>query len=125
LDSVGSPGKTTLGRLEQALADGFPVAFGFPVISGLELGGERVPIPTERDSIVGGHAVLAVGYDRAERTVTIRNSWGPWWGKEGYGRLPYDYVERELARDFWFVIPVIPDEAAQPVAATARKKKRS
>ena len=48
-----------------------------------------------------------VGYDDNRRyrstrgMLLIRTSWGPDWGDGGYGWLPYDYVTRELAADFW------------------------
>ena len=45
---------------------------------------ERRPGDAER----GGHAIVIVGYDH--RGLWIHNSWGPEWGVEGYGLLPYD-----------------------------------
>ena len=45
---------------------------------------ERRPGDAER----GGHAIVIVGYDH--RGLWIHNSWGPEWGIEGYGILPYD-----------------------------------
>jgi hypothetical protein len=45
---------------------------------------ERRPGDAER----GGHAIVIVGYD--DRGLWIHNSWGPEWGVEGYGILPYD-----------------------------------
>lgn len=33
------------------------------------------------------HAIVAVGYDLAQGFYIVRNSWGPWWGENGYVRL--------------------------------------
>ncbi|NTV92425.1 MAG: cysteine protease, partial [Chlorobiaceae bacterium] len=63
-----------------------------------------------------GHAIMVVGYDDEKKVVNtncakattgallIRNSWGTGWGEEGYGWLPYDYVLKGLALDFWSII---------------------
>jgi len=34
----------------------------------------------------------------------IRNSWGAGWGENGYGWLPYEYLIRGLAEDFWSIL---------------------
>ena len=53
---------------------------------------------------VGGHAVLAIGYDDANQWLLVRNSWGPQWGMQGYFTLPYAYVTHpSLASDFWTI----------------------
>jgi len=93
------------------IADGRPVIFGFSVYSGFEseetakTGILKLPEPEEE--LVGGHAVLCVGYDDATRYIIIRNSWGVNWGlptQRGYFLMPYAYIESpSLASDFWVI----------------------
>jgi len=80
--------------------------FGFTVYNfGNEKGEFEFPGPN--DPVQGGHAVVTVGYDdnrkigKYKGALKIRNSWGTAWGEEGYGWLPYAYVEAGLADDFW------------------------
>ncbi|MGH3415288.1 MAG: C1 family peptidase [Actinocrinis sp.] len=97
-----------LDQLKGCLADGFPFVFGFTVYSSFESqqvaqSGEA-QLPTRGEQAIGGHAVVAVGYDDTTGRFLVRNSWGPAWGKGGYFTLPYAYLtERGLASDFWTV----------------------
>jgi C1A family cysteine protease len=109
LDSRDSTGGDTLSALKRSLAAGFPVVFGFPVYSSMG-NAPDVPYPTWQDSLVGGHAVLAIGYDDDHEvdgsripSLLFRNSWGEGWGSDGYGYLPYRYVEEQMAVDFWTI----------------------
>jgi C1A family cysteine protease len=108
IDGRQSSGTLTLQTVRSLLAAGFPVAFGFPVPSSLSDDG-NIPFRPTFDSILGGQAVLAVGYDdrwlRGSRgALLVRNSWGTEWGQDGYGWLPYAYVEEKLAVDFWTLL---------------------
>jgi C1A family cysteine protease len=90
------------------LAAGFVVAFGFSVPTTLPADGNIAYRPTF-DALLGGQALLAVGYnDRwlsgSRGALLVRSSWGPQWGEQGYGWLPYAYVEEQLAIDFWTVL---------------------
>ena len=40
----------------------------------------------------GGHAMLLVGYNRAEEYFIVKNSWGRGWGHDGYGYLHYNLI---------------------------------
>lgn len=95
-----------LDQLKGCLASGFPFVFGFAVYESFEsaavarTGTAPLPKPTER--LLGGHAVLAVGYDDRRRRFEVRNSWGTSWGASGYFTLPYAYVtDPDLSDDFW------------------------
>jgi C1A family cysteine protease len=67
-----------------------------------------VPMPTQYENCLGGHAVLVVGYDNAKQCFLVRNSWGDQWGdpaNPGCFWLPYQYMlNPELADDFWVIL---------------------
>lgn len=97
----------SLDQFRGCLAAGFPFVFGFTVYTSFESKDVAetgtVPLPNPADEeVLGGHAVLAVGYDDASRRFLVRNSWGPGWGDSGYFTMPYTYLtERALSSDFW------------------------
>ncbi len=98
----------SLPQIKSCLAEGFPVAFGFTVYESFEsitlAKTGKMPLPRLGEKILGGHAVLAVGYDDATDSLLVRNSWGPTWGMDGYFLMPYDYIERlRLGQDFWTI----------------------
>jgi C1A family cysteine protease len=95
-------------QMKGCLASGYPFVFGFSVYESFEspqvgqTGHAAMPAPNE--SQLGGHAVMAVGYDDAQQWFIVRNSWGPGWGMSGYFTLPYAYLlQRDLAQDFWTI----------------------
>jgi C1A family cysteine protease len=96
-----------LSQLQGCLAAGFPFVFGFSVFNEWYSQDPRpalIPVPSNSDSLVGGHAVLCVGYDNDKRLFKIRNSWGNSVGDNGYFYMPYSYVtEPTLAGDFWVI----------------------
>jgi C1A family cysteine protease len=61
-------------------------------------------MPGPDETALGGHAVMAVGYDDAKSRFIVRNSWGAGWGMSGYFTIPYAYVSNaDLAADFWTI----------------------
>ena len=94
--------------LKTCLSLGFPVVFGFTVYDSFESDQVAktgiVPMPSKDETVVGGHAVMAVGYDDNLQQVTVRNSWGSGWGDHGYFHMPYKYIfNPNLASDFWMI----------------------
>lgn len=100
-----------LHQLQSVLAQGYPFVFGFTVYESFESEDVAktgvVPLPPRGEVAIGGHAVLAVGYDEAEQNFIVRNSWGSNWGLEGYCLMPYGYLtDPQLAADFWAIYSV-------------------
>lgn len=113
LDPAGSSPTAALAAIKKNLAAELPAMFGFSVYSSMPPLGDgkgEIPFPGSGDTLEGGHAILAVGYDdnkkigSANGALLIRNSWGTQWGDKGYGWLPYAYVEQGLADDFWSMV---------------------
>src|SRR5579885_2624882 len=97
-----------LMQMKGCIASGFPIVFGFTVYDSFESDEVArtgvVPLPAPSESVLGGHAVVAVGYDDAGQCFIVRNSWGDGWGMQGYCTMPYAYLaQRSLASDFWTV----------------------
>jgi len=94
-----------LDGFKTAIAAGKPVVFGIAVYSSFKNPEVKqtgvVPLPASGEQLLGGHAIVAVGYDDAKQQVTFRNSWSAAWGDKGYGYLPYGYFKRSLVHDAW------------------------
>ena len=98
----------TLSQLKGCLASGYPFVFGFTVYESFESDAVAksgaVPMPAPNEKVLGGHAVLAVGYDDSAQRFIVRNSWGKTWGLQGYFTMPYAYLtDNNLADDIWTI----------------------
>lgn len=105
--------------MKTCLYEGFPINIGFSVYSSFESDAVThtgiVPVPQSNEELLGGHAVIVLGfYDNGHVPVAgnpthpsggffeMRNSWGPDWGNNGYFFMPYSYLTNEyLSDDFW------------------------
>lgn len=97
-----------LTEIKQCLALGYTVAFGMILFNSFmsndTAANGNVIMPLPNESSIGGHAVLAVGYDEEKKVLIMRNSWGVEWGDKGYFYLPYEYITTpNLAADFWTI----------------------
>jgi len=97
-----------LREMKGCLAAGYPFVFGFAVYESFEsqemslTGALGLPRKGERN--LGGHAVLAVGFDDSSRTFLVQNSWGADWGQQGFFTVPQEYLaDSDLASDFWTI----------------------
>lgn len=54
---------------------------------------------------LGGHAISIIGYDDATQSFLIRNSWGPEWGENGFGRVSYTDRSGVGSQTWAFQIP--------------------
>ena len=118
IDQPGTPGTAVLTSIKGQLFAGLPLEFGFDVFPQFRSVGKDglIAYPEPGDASIGGHAVMAVGYDDTVQcpnattgAILCRNSWGTSWGMDGYFWLPYDYVTKPflgvtLAADWWALI---------------------
>jgi C1A family cysteine protease len=97
-----------LNQYKACLASGLPFTFGFTVYESFESVQVAqtgiVPMPIHGEQVLGGHAVLCVGYDDSKQAFYVRNSWGSSWGLQGYFEMPYAYLmNKGLSSDFWVI----------------------
>ena len=119
LDPAGIAPAAFLTTIKNFLSAGYVSIIGFTVYNSYTQAavGGKIPFPAPADKVVGGHAIVLVGYDdnmkikntnpggvETTGALIFRNSWGTGWGAAGYGYLPYDYILRRLAVDCWSMI---------------------
>jgi C1A family cysteine protease len=113
--------KDVVASVKKYLGVGVPSMFGFWGYASFDYGDQpgHIPLPTDAE-LAGdpawGHAIVAIGYDNARKitntknnktttgALLIRNSWGTSWGDKGYGWMPYEYIHKNAAMDFWSLI---------------------
>ena len=61
----------------------------------------KIGMPMINDKLIGGHAVIICGYDDNTNELILRNSWGTYWGDNGYFYLPYEYLK--YCGDLWII----------------------
>lgn len=98
----------TTDQMKHTLATHYPFVFGFSVYESFESEAVAktgiVPMPAKSERLLGGHAVMAVGYDDRKQHFIVRNSWGTHWGVQGYFFLPFEYLANShLSSDFWTI----------------------
>ena len=96
----------TIQEMLTCLTEGYPFVFGFAVYESFESSKVKrtgiVNMPGDDEVEIGGHAVMAAGYDQKAKRFLVRNSWGKGWGMSGYFTMPFKYLET-LGGDFWTI----------------------
>ena len=117
LDLPGKRTADTLNEIKELIARGLPTVFGYSVylaVNTMSVSDGKIPLPTDSDLNIGGHAMAVFGYDdemvivnpstggtTTKGALLCKNSRGPGWGEQGYAWLPYEYVLKEMAVDWW------------------------
>lgn len=101
-----------------------PIVFGFTVFSSFE--SEKVaetgivPMPSKGEEILGGHAVIIVGWEDNPNPTCflkkifkktpdpdgyfiVQNSYGENWGIKGRFKMPYSFVTQGISYDYWIM----------------------
>lgn len=89
------------------LSNGSPVVFGFSVYENIGEADDTGILPVKPEGqLLGGHAVLAVGYDATNGRVKFQNSWGTSWGDGGFGYMHQDYFSPfgAIVDDAWALV---------------------
>ncbi len=120
----------------EAIADGNFVILGVPWFNKwMDTDSEGfLPDVRARDSLAGGHAVFAYGYDKDEGVVDGQNSWDIDWGLDGRFRMPMDafnlfnrfggYDAYVLKAEGWSTADPEPEPEPEPEPASNNLKMR-
>ena len=99
-----------LSDILDALNSGFPVVFGmqvFPQFATMEMNNQdTVEIPPKGQELIGGHAMVLVGYNLNKQLVVARNSFGPDWGRHGHCWIPFEYIKKYTLDSWIFDIEI-------------------
>jgi len=91
-----------LDAMKSGLETGFPIMGGMNCYSNI-WNAENGVIPLPNGQLIGGHAILIIGYDDATNMFKFKNSWSSSWGNNGYGYLPYEYLLSGNLFDLWTI----------------------
>lgn len=82
-----------LTELKLSLSKGIPFVFGMMVPKSFFLitNNGVMAMPNKDDIRLGGHAMLAVGFDDEKEMFIVRNSYGETFGDKGYCYIPYQF----------------------------------
>jgi len=111
LDPYGATPDQVIKRVKANIQLNRACMFGFVVYVTDDKAG-HVLLPNNNQSLVGGHACVCVAYDdnyeiihpSGQKTIgafKFANWWGKKWGDNGFGWIPYEFVLKGIAVDWW------------------------
>jgi hypothetical protein len=93
----------TVDDMKSCIASGYNFRIGFTVYGSFEgINVTGIWSPSKKESVLGGHEVLAIGYDDNVNggSFLVRNSWGADWGNEGNFYMRYvDAADTDILQD--------------------------
>ena len=113
--------------IKSCLADGYLIAFGVDVYESFQNAKKgNIPYPeVKTEKLLGGHAIVLVGYDDEKQYYIFRNSWGTSWGEKGYGYIPYKFIhDTSLTFDLHQIISMntTPDDNSDDYVPDNKKR---
>lgn len=95
----------TVEDMKSCIASGYNFRIGFTVYESFEsVGPDGLWTPSTNETVLGGHEVLAIGYDDSVNggSFQVRNSWGASWGQDGNFYMRYeDAANSDVLMDAW------------------------
>jgi C1A family cysteine protease len=82
-----------------------PVLTGIMVWESFEKTGENGIVTMPIGKQLGGHALVIVGYNTLG--FICKNSWSPYWGRDGYCTIPYDIWDVITLKETWSIVDII------------------
>ena len=100
---------TTKAEMIQCLAAGFGFIGGIGCYDSFDSPETEktgiISLPGPGEKLLGWHALFfGAGYDLHKDAVKFENCYGPGWGQNGFGFIPFGYLmDQHLAGDFWTI----------------------
>lgn len=109
--------------LKAFLATGVPVLFGAMVDQGFQEAKAGHVWKAKVEPVLGGHAMVLVGYDDAKNAFRVQNSWSTAWGEGGTGWIDYSWFQKSVDEAYVAVRDSSPNSKEPKVGPPGKLKK--